>query len=204
MKEDFIRRRLGEMPTPAASESARDKARYHALIAFQQARSLAPESPESKRAFWASYWSRLGVSALIALSAILISVLLRPQATAENVATDRQMLQQMEKLFPQQLDSVVEEHGKIDLSVASSAMVGADQPIVVIFRKPGDSIRVLSYSGHHVCVALGQEHRCFDILATPTGGVILVTDKEVVTTQGKARPIVAGYTVQALTLEASL
>jgi hypothetical protein len=198
MKEDSLRQRLNELRVPPALESARSRARHRALIAFQQDRAAQPDLAET-RGF---AWKWLGLVALIVLAALLPIFQVRPRTTPENVAGDRQMLRQMEKLFPQQLDSVVEENGKIDLSVAPTAMVGADQPIVVVFRKDGQSIRVLSYSGHHVCVSLGQEHRCFDLLATPSGGVILEDGDRLLTAQGHS--VVAGYSVQAQTLEASL
>jgi hypothetical protein len=201
MKEDFLRRHLNKWPVSTVSKAARSRARHRSLLAFQQARSFSSELPEGQRVFT---WKWVGWAALIVSAAVITIFLAWPQPTQENLASDRKMLRQMEALFPQQLDSVVEENGKINLSVNSTAMVGSDQPIVVVFRKNEQSIRVLSYSGHQVCVLLGKEHRCFDILATPSGGVLLVTNDQILNAQGQGRSVVAGYTVQALALEASL
>jgi hypothetical protein len=201
MNNDPLARRLNEMSAPAPSESARARAKHRALVAFQQGPSH--DAPPERKGTHAAGWFGLGV--VTALVAILLVIPFRPQPVAtENVASDRQMLRQMEALFSHQLDSVVEENGKIELSVGTSAMVGADQPIVVVFRKDGQAIRVLSFSGHHVCVAMGQDHRCFDLMATASGGVILVTGNEVLTAQAHGGLSVAGYSVQAQTLEASL
>src|SRR6202044_1999941 len=94
-------------------------------------------------------------------------------AAPENLANDREILRQMEKLFPNQVNAVVEENGKVDLSVAQSPVVGADQPVLVVFNQGRETIRLLSYSGHRVCLMLGKNRNCFEILATPTGGIIL-------------------------------
>ena len=196
MKEDSLRRHLKQLTVPAASESARSRARHRALIAFQQVGSSSPE-PSAGRFAWRWVW----VSALVGIVAISFFYH-RPRAATENLANDRQMLRQMEMLFPGQVDSVVEQNGKVDVSVAQSSLVGSQQPVVMVFRKDAQSIHVLSYSGHHVCVLLGKERRCFDVLATPTGSVILESDDKVWVTSQPV--VVGGYSVQAQTLEASL
>jgi hypothetical protein len=198
MKEDSLHQRLNNLAVPKASESARSRARHRALIAFEQ-RDFDVSKPVANNAHVLN-WRY--VVALIGLGLIASFFFHRPHAAKENLAYDRQILGQMEKLFPNQVDSVVEENGKIDLSVTQTSTVGSDQPVLVVFRKNAQSIRVLSYSGHHVCVALGKEHRCFDILATPSGGVILEADDKV--WLNSERPVVAGYSIHAQTLEASL
>jgi hypothetical protein len=81
-------------------------------------------------------------------------------------------------------------------------VVGSDQPVLVVFKQGQDTIRVLSYSGHRVCLMLGKTENCFDILATPTGGVILEGENKV--WLASEHPEVAGYSLRAQTLEASL
>ena len=41
----------------------------------------------------------------------------------------------MQALFPRQVNAVVVNNGKVDLSVTQSPAVGSDQPIVVVFRR---------------------------------------------------------------------
>ncbi len=43
--------------------------------------------------------------------------------------------EQMEQLFPNQINAVVEKNGKVDLSIAQSRVVGSDQPLLVIFKQ---------------------------------------------------------------------
>jgi hypothetical protein len=124
------------------------------------------------------------------------------QASSRVGKFDREVLHQVEKLFPNQINAVVEENGKVDLLIAQSPMMGFDQPVLLVFKRGRDSIRVLSYSGHHVCLMLDKTENCFEILATPTGGIILESDDKV--WLASEHPKVAGYSVRAQTLEASL
>jgi hypothetical protein len=121
---------------------------------------------------------------------------------AENLANDREILDQMEKLFPGQVEAVVQKNGKTELSIAQTPVVGYNQPLVVVFQRGTESIRVLSYSGHQVCIDLGATHNCFDILETPSGGVILEGQDQV--WLASQHPVVNGYAVRAQSLEASL
>jgi hypothetical protein len=197
MKEDSLRQHLSKLTIPEASESARSRAKHRALIAFQQGGSSATEPAEGKHFAWRRY-----AFTLVLLAVLVPLFIFWPHTVQENLADDRQILEQMEKLFPNQVDSVVVENGKINLSISQSSLVGSDQPILVVFRKDSQSIRVLSYSGHHVCISLGNQEHCFDILATPAGSVILEgTDKVWLVSE---HSVVAGYSIQAQTLEASL
>lgn len=139
---------------------------------------------------------------MAALASALAFVYIQTSSKAEDVAGDRLILRQMQQLFPNQVDAVVVENGKVELSIAQSPTVGSDQPVVVVFKRGEDSIKVLSYSGHRICVALGGERNCFDILATPTGGVILEAADQVWLSSN--HPVVAGYVVHAETLGARL
>ena len=198
MKDDDFRRHLLKLTVPEASESARARARHRAIIAFQQGGSRCPEEPAWKGFIWR--WR--GAVALAFVVGLLPVLFFKHRNAPENLANDRQVLQQIEKLFPNQVDAVVEENGKVDLSIAQSPLVGSDQPVLVVFKQGRDTIRVLSYSGHRVCLMLGKTPNCFEILATPAGGVILEGEDKV--WLASEHPEVAGYSVRAQTLEASL
>jgi len=198
MNDGQLRQRLSELRVPLATESARARAKHRALIALRPGDAPAPAVTDKS-----TLWKWIGVSAaLCACVVVLIAMIHRPQAPTENLVGDRQFLRQIEMLFPGQVDAVVEQNGHVDLSIAQSSLVGSQQPVLMVFRKDSSSIRVLSFSGHRVCVLLGKEHRCFDVLATTNGGVILESDDNVWVTSHPV--IVAGYSVQAQTLEASL
>lgn len=198
MKEDDLRQRLHKLNVPEASASARARALHRALIAFQQGGSMRAEEPAWK----GSVWRWRAAIALALVVGLLPFLFPKHRNISENLANDRQILQQMEKLFPHQVNAVVEQNGKVDLSIAQAPVVGADQPVLVVFKRGHESIRVLSYSGHRVCLMLGKRQNCLEILATPTGGVILETEDKI--WLASEHPEVAGYSVRAQILEASL
>jgi hypothetical protein len=198
MKDDELRQNLRKLRVPKASESARERTRHRSLIAFQQRASTASNSSGQVGFIW-----RWGGAAFLAVVLCGLSyVLLQHRPVPENLANDREILRQMEMLFPGQVDAVVQKNGKTDLAIAQAPVVGFDQPLVVIFQRGQESIRVLSYSGHRVCLDLGNSRTCFDILETPNGGVILEGENKV--WLASQHPVVNGYAVRAQTLEASL
>jgi hypothetical protein len=198
MNDVRLREILNRLPIPVPSDSARARARHRALLALQLPGPGEPAQNEAS----GSLWSWRYVLVIAALVSVLALVSLRTSSKAEDVAGDRQILRQMQQLFPNQVDAVVVENGKVELSIAQNPTVGSDQPVVVVFKRGEDSIKVLSYSGHRICLALGGEHNCFDILATPAGGVILEAENQVWLSSN--HPVVAGYSVRAQILGASL
>ncbi len=197
MTENELRRVLSGLKIPAASTTARERARYRATLAL--GRPVA--APNSERAVW--FWRWMAGALAVALAGALAwQARTRPAAPREDMAADQKILEQMQALFPRQVNAVVEDNGKVDLSVAQSPEVGSDQPIVVLFQRHGQMIRVLSYSGHKFCLPLDGREHCFEILAAAAGGVILEEDDRAWLTAGA--PEIAGYSVRAQTLEASL
>ncbi len=198
MNDDDLQRRLRQLQVPEASDSATARARHRALIAFQQGGSAQLE----ERALRGFVWRWYGAVALAFALAVLPFLFLKHSAAPENLANDREMLEQVGKLFPNQVNAVVEENGKVDLSIAQSPVVGSDQPVLLVFKRGSKSIRVLSYSGHRVCLMLGKTESCFEILATPAGGIILEGEDKV--WLASEHPHIAGYSLRAQSLEASL
>ncbi len=194
MNDDELQQRLHKLTTPEPSEAARERARHRALIAFQQTGSVQPDNST-----WLGFrWNWRYAVALMLILGTLPFLFFRHPHSSENLANDRQILQQTEKLFPNQVNAVVEQNGKIDLSIAESPVVGSDQPVLLLFKRGHETIRVLSYSGHRVCLMLGKTQNCFEILATPAGGVILESEDQV--WLASEHPKVAGYSLRAQTL----
>jgi hypothetical protein len=197
MKDDSLENQLRAFKVPVPSESGRARARHRALFAFQQPGLGETESREPRNLI--ANW-RTAVGLAVALS--VFAFLMLSHRAPESSTDDRQMLGQMEKLFPNRINAVVEEEGKVNLAIADSDTMGSGQPVVVVFKHGSDTIRVLSYSGHRVCLMLGQTERCIELLATPTGGVIL-EEKDKAWLASDC-PEIAGYSVQAKSLELSL
>ncbi|MDD5261505.1 MAG: hypothetical protein PHD76_06605 [Methylacidiphilales bacterium] len=198
MKDDDLRRHLQKLKVPEVSESVRARARHRAVIAFQQDSSMQQDDSA-----WKGVIGRLcGAFALVLAVGLLPFLFFKHHPISENLASDQQILLQVEKLFPGQVNAVVTENGKVDLSIAQSPVIGSNQPVLIVFKRGSDTIRVLSYSGHRVCLMLGKTHSCFEILVTPTGSVILESENKV--WLASEHPKVAGYSVRAQTLETTL
>jgi len=196
VNDNELRRRLHGLRVPMASVAARERARHRA------ARALGRDTTGTDAPGNRFTWQWAGALAVLVAFVLVWHVRPRTSTPEEDVATDQRILQQMQTLFPRQVNAVVEDNGRVSLAIAQSPEVGSDQPVVVLFRQNGRTIRVLSYSGHKVCLPLGGEERCFEILATAAGGVIIEGADKVWLASGK--PEIAGYSVQAQTLEASL
>ena len=197
MNEDELQQHLSHLKTPEVSEAARGRARFRATLALNRAEIAS--NAERAVVFWR--WAT-GVLAIALAGALAWQMGSRPALPSEDIAADQKVLEQMQALFPRQVNAVVTDNGKVDLSVTQSPAVGSDQPIVIVFRRDDKIIRVLSYSGHRVCLPLGGREHCFEILATPSGGIILEeADKAWLTA---SKPEIAGFSVRAQTLEASL
>lgn len=194
MNDEELQQRLRQLTTSNPSETARERARHRALIAFRQ-RGSAQSDKFGRQGF---QWNWRYAVVLALILGTLPPLFFGHSRNSENLANDRQILRQTEKLFPNQVNAVVEENGKIDLSIADSPVVGSDQPVLLLFKRGHETIRVLSYSGHRVCLMLGKTENCFEILATPTGGVILEGEDQV--WLGSEHPKVAGYSLRAQTL----
>jgi hypothetical protein len=198
MKDEELVRRLRTMVVPAASELARARARHRALAGLGQGETSGQDA-----ARWAGNpWLAPGIM-MLAVALVTAWFLARQtHAMTENLSEDQKTLQQVALLFPGQVNAVVEVNGKSDLSIAENPVLGADQPVVVIFRRGHDRIRVLSYSGHRFCIDLGRTHSCFEILESPGGGIIIEGDDRAWSTS--QHPVIAGYAVQAQSLGEAL
>jgi hypothetical protein len=200
MNDDDLRKQLRAFDAPPASEATRGRAKHRALLALGQPGSLT--GMETSR-HGLLVWGSLVVAAL----ALVLEIFAHQNSThplhlsAENLVADRTILQQTEQLFPGQVEAVVQRDGKTDLAIADAPVVGEHQPVLVIFQRGRESIRVLSYSGHRFCLDLGAAHSCFEILESGGGGFILESDNRVWTSA--QHPVIDGFEVRAQNLVAS-
>jgi hypothetical protein len=194
MNDEALRRELRGWPAPSPSVTARGRALHRALITLNQGPSVKMDKERSSVVWQFSY----AVTILVVLASLL--AWRHSLSGNENLAADREMIRQMEKLFPGQVDAIVEKDGKIDLAIAQTPEVGPDQPLLLVFRNGKETIRVLSYSGHQLWLSLGRQRDCFEVLATPTGGVILENEKQA--WLASDHPVVEGYRMQACALPA--
>lgn len=178
MTDDDLQKKLRAYGAPAPTDIARERARHRALIALSQPAEAAAPKPRG-----VLNWALTGALAALILTALYF----RPQPPARaNGSGTATVLAQVEQLFPGQLDAVIESDGEVEVALARQARPASDQPLVVEFRRGDSLVRVLSYSGRHVCVDLGGRQACFDALISEQGQVIVAGEDFVAQSRGSA------------------
>lgn len=168
MNDKDLKKSLQALPVPVPNESARERAWHRAQLAFTSARSLPNTEKFVPRSFvrWA-----LPVGAALALLATGLWFSVRP--APENTFAWNRTLQEMEALFSNRLNAIIERDGAFDVALSDDQAGAPGQPVMVEFRRGQDTFRVLGFSGRSVCVDLGGTTACFEPLVTGEGAVIL-------------------------------
>jgi hypothetical protein len=198
MDDKELRDQLRKLSIPEPSDTARERARHRALLAFQNggAENKASDRPWIRTLAWCS-----GTTAVTLLAAILF-LRSTPKVEIDSLAKDRETLKQTEVLFPGQLNALIERDGKIRIELADRPSSPNDQPILIQFKQNGRSFRVLSYSGRRVCVEVNGKSVCFEALVTGDSTVILSGDNFVWNSQNPTA--LSGYRVEARVLASTL
>jgi len=167
MKDNALSRQLQRIVPPAANPLTRERARMRALAAFRE----SDNAPEDVRLHWPAWLFAIGAAAAVVMLALRWHApsVPSPEPSFSNAA----LLAQMERSFPGELDAVIERGGQFKLALATHTTRDSDQPLLVEFRRGNSVIRVLSFSGRHVCVDLGGAQACFEALVDERGNVIV-------------------------------
>jgi hypothetical protein len=180
-----------KFPIPTADPAARERTLHRALIAFRHpAGESLPAAPTGLR-----LWLALPALALLLLG-VFFGVHLGQRGHYDAAAALAQALQEIETLFPRQVNAIVENQGEIQIDLASTADTHTEQPVYVELRRGPHSVRIISYSGRSVTVSLGEEAVTIEPLITGNGKVILVGDDFVwpgaeTSFQAEVRPLLA-------------
>lgn len=174
MNDDLLKKNLSRLAVPDPGATVRARALHRALTALHHAGSGrdADGPDESHSLFWR--WA-------VALCVIGTGLTIfwtdgQPAPRQESFAMWESALHQMEVLFPGQLNAVIEQDGQIEIDLTAKPEPASEQPVMVEFSRGARVLRVLSYSGRHVCVNLGGTRTCFEVLVTGDGNVILTGD----------------------------
>jgi hypothetical protein len=105
----------------------------------------------------------------------------------------------MERVFPGQLDGVIQAGNKVDVDLdedATPALAESGaQRLKVTLQRGDKTVQILGYSGRKICVQLDGHMKCFEPLVTANGQVILSGD-DFLWSSDEPAPI-AGYQVKA-------
>ncbi len=199
MTDADLKKHLAALSVPVAADADRERALHRATVAL-----TAFPRPPGRPHVTAPRW-RL---AFLALPVLLLSFgwWLLPSPASLSATDCRQLLVQLNQLFPGQLNAVVEFDGgvKIDLSDATTAPSAADQSIVIELRRKGHLVRIIAYSGRPVDIAVAGLSLRIDPLLTAKGGVLLASDRFVWDSAQPAVDPLQGWQIAAHPLVASL
>jgi hypothetical protein len=213
MTHETLRKALAGLDVPHPHETAPGRAMARAEIAYLN-RPRIPSAEDNpfpqKRSFLRRYSTVLAGSALALTGIISISTIqIREHRSSRgNLGgehrKDAELLAEVEKLFPGQLDAVIEHGGSFTLDISASALrrvrlasheTAKLQPLEVTLNRDGKAIRVIGYSGREVTVKLDGKEAKFEPLVDGDGNVILVGSDFI---WSKAHPAsVSGYAVDA-------
>lgn len=170
MTDDNLKRKLRELVVPAPDKFARDRAWHRARVAFLSSGSGPTESLGEKPPAGFAFF-RWALPIVVVVAAAVIWLLALP--SRENTIAWNRLLQEMETLFPNRLNAVVERDGAFEVELSEENPGAPGQPIIMEFRRGSHALRVLGFSGRRVCVDLGGVRACFEPLVTGEGTVIL-------------------------------
>ncbi|WP_038172116.1 hypothetical protein [Verrucomicrobium sp. BvORR106] len=170
-QDEWMKEVVAGVHAAPADPKVKREARRRALAA------LGDDRPEPARNVPVQAWMLIStVTVAVALVVLAADALLFHESKS-GPAGRPQLLTEMEKLFPRQLDAVIRDGDKVDVELLESPRdTAADQRILVTLHDKGRKIEVFTYSGHEVCLDRAGAHVCFTPLLTGDGAVLVVTD----------------------------
>jgi hypothetical protein len=161
---------MAPLRTPPVAVEKRDRALALALAALEQ-----EASGHHAGVAWRPWVALAGSLCVVLVAAWWLH--LAPSSNGDPAF----MLTEMEKLFPQQLDSVVVDGSEVQVNVAQSlAATPVDQRIRLVLQREGRSLGVLTYSGRKVCLKLDGQEICLTPLLRGDGSVFVLTEGQVI------------------------
>lgn len=194
MKSDF---EYGpdSLAIPPEDPVARERALQHALMALRNRAS--DEAPGD----FFQHWLKVFVLPAMAL-VLMLAWAMWPGGATDEATADLQVLNEVAELFPNTLDAVVEQDGRVDVQLTGNEVPASEQPLVVVLRKGREVLRVLSYSGREVCLNLSGRKVCVEVLTDDEGQVIIAGDNYLWSEQNPY--LLNGYHVEARSLGVTL
>ena len=179
MTDADLRSRLASLRPPAPSESARSRALFRACLTRENSAGARPAVHHCERL-------APGLPLLAPLVAVLLLLPLfrtdRDAPISQISATSRldiALLDELQRLFPGQLDAVIERGGSLQLELGSTPVLDAspaDQALLLELTRGTHRLRILAYSGRTVRLRIDHRELRFSPLITGSGQVMLAGD----------------------------
>ncbi len=190
MTDDDLRATLQTLRVPGPSASTCERAWHRSRLAFASRHASPGLDHDLGRPMY-----RWALPAVTVLFLLALGMWWVGRVGPDNVLAWRRTLQEMETLFPNHLNAVIERDGDFDVELSEENVGAPGQPLVVEFRRGGKSLRVLGYSGRSICLDLYGTKACFEPLVTGEGAVILSGEGFLWSEDHPSGP--AGFSVEA-------
>lgn len=175
MNDDDLKNLLSAWRLPEVSETVKSQAKWQSLVAFQNRDIHRPLSLASaqKQPWKAFPFFKVGVP-VFCLAAIffLVWLMINPDSERQNA-----LLQELEILFPGQIEAVIKNGEEIELRLADTKILRpADQRVAVRIIVQNKEFQILTYSGVAVCVESSIGTLCLTPLINGAGRVLLLSE----------------------------
>ncbi|MDR1190412.1 MAG: hypothetical protein LBK60_01940 [Verrucomicrobiales bacterium] len=193
---------LNGLPVPRPDADRKERAKYHALMAFksQTPNSKLQENSKFQITNFKTILRFCGKAALIVSVGVVLAFLTSPRHTNPS----GKMLAQIAQLFPDQLNAVIERDGDTRIILADRAdpSLTVTQPLLVSLERRGEKINILSFSGRVVRFNLDGREISLETLLT-AGGHVIVSDGDFLWSRENSNRLL-GYNIQARPLMVKL
>lgn len=197
--DEQLRRALASLCPPPADADKREASLRQALSALSRAGVR-----NDKRAGWIPMlWLGAAAACVMAIVAQVWTKGSAPvqgkQAYVAKPSGMNALFHEMELLFPDRLDAIVTEGGRVDLKISEvPSSTPDDQRVKVSLWHAGRERTVLTFSGRKICMDFDGEMLCFTPLISGDGSVLILTgDQVILPSDPEARD---GYRLSARTL----
>jgi len=191
MNNDQLHALLQELKVPAPDEDMKAKALHRATIAL-----ASPDTAPEARPLRFPWLTPALAALVILMGAYILFHSSGPDRPAPpSIAA---VLQEMEALFPNRISALIWRNGELTVELAEPSGTPGN-PVEIVLTRDNDQIRVISYSGREVCVNLGGQQVCFEVLLSGTDdSAILLGQHYIWTPQNPAS--LEGFEIQVTTM----
>lgn len=164
---------LDRLQVPAADESRAARALDRSLTALRNA------SKAECKTHWMTW-----IFPVAATTACVVLALVMYRQSGDSSA---RIFEELERLFPGQLQAVVQHAGQTDLrlSVVPNPKRSTDQRVRITVRSDGETTDILTYSGSEVCVPVKSGALSLTPLVTGEGDVLVLAGDNAFTRSGR-------------------
>ncbi len=207
MTSDDLEKHLRRLAIPVPSDSARERAKFHARTALSGAAGAAPHRRSISPM---SFLLGASISAVVMLflgpvrqqlSFAPASRSERPGAV-ENIAYEQRIFDEVQGVFPNNLRAIIDRGGAPEIVLADVPREEQSQPQVLCISRNGEKITIIGFSGDELAVKLSGTEEVLQLFVSGSGEVIVAGGDFAWSSGSSQSP--RGYRISAAPLERKL